>query len=551
MAGEPARQVGEQVGKQTGKQTGAKQTGKVFLVGAGPGDASYLTLRGRDAIAAAGVLVYDALADERLLSLAPARCQLLHVGKRGGTPSPPQSAIDAKLVDLCQAGHCVVRLKSGDPFIFGRSASEIQALNAAGCDYEVIPGISSAIAAPLLAGIPLTDPVLSRGFSVFSAHDPDTLDWESLARLETLVFLMGGRHLATLCQRLIQEGRSARTPIAVVRWAARDRQRLWTATLDDIVDRTAGERLSPCVIVIGEVVHLHAFLKPDRREASVGLEINPTNPTAPADLNLKPKQPLAGHTILVTRAASQSSTFLDRLEAAGATAIALPALEIRPPSSWDGLDAAIDKLDSFDWLILTSSNAVEFFCDRLIERQHDLRSLSGLKIAVVGKKTAACLRSRYLTPDYIPPNYVADSLVENFPETVGDRRILFPRVETGGRDVLVRELGDRGAEVIEVAAYESACPNEIVPVARQVLAEKSADIVTFASSKTVRHFAKLVRSTSDLDLGAICDRLTIASIGPLTTTACHEELGRCDIEAEEFTLEGLQAALEKWAARSA
>jgi uroporphyrinogen III methyltransferase/synthase len=531
--------------------------GKVFLVGAGPGDSDYLTLRGRDAIASADVLVYDALADERLLSIAPAHCQLLNVGKRGGVPSPSQTAIDAKLVDLCHANQRVVRLKSGDPFIFARSASEIQALNAAQCEFEVIPGISSVLAAPLLAGIPLTDPVLSRGFAVFSAHDPDTLDWESLARLETLVFLMGGRNLRQLCDRLIQEGRAPRTPIAIIRWAGREIQRVWTGTLEDIAAQVAGETLSPSVIVIGEVVSLRSFLQPDQAklEATTENHLNRTyassNRAESATLTPQPKRPLAGQTILVTRAAGQSSEFLDRLEQAGATAISLPALEIRPPSSWNDLDRAITDLDSFDWLILTSSNAVEFFCDRLFDQGRDLRSLANLQIAVVGQKTAKCLRSYHLQPDYIPPDFVADALVEHFPETVEGRRILFPRVETGGREVLVRELSDRGAIITEVAAYESGCPAAITPAARAALLSGRMDIITFASSKTVRHFAQLVRSTPDLQLESLCDRLTVASIGPQTTIACREELGRCDLEAEQYTIEGLQAALEKWAARSA
>ncbi len=531
--------------------------GKVFLVGAGPGDSDYLTLRGRDAIASADVLVYDALADERLLSIAPAHCQLLDVGKRGGAPSPSQTAIDAKLVDLCQADQRVVRLKSGDPFIFARSASEIQALTAARCEFEVIPGISSVLAAPLLAGIPLTDPVLSRGFAVFSAHDPDTLDWESLARLETLVFLMGGRNLRRLCDRLIQEGRAPRTPIAIIRWAGRETQRVWTGTLEGIAAQVAGETLSPSVIVIGEVVSLRSFLQPDQTKLEAVTENDRNRAYASSDWNEpamlmpQPKQPLAGQTILVTRAAGQSSDFLDRLEQAGAAAISLPALEIRPPSSWDDLDRAIADLDQFDWLILTSSNAVEFFCDRLIVQGRDLRSLAGLRIAVVGQKTAKSLRSYHLQPDYIPPDFVADALVEHFPEAVEGRRMLFPRVETGGREVLVRELGDRGAVVVEVAAYESGCPGSIAPMARAALLSGRADIITFASSKTVRHFAQLVRATPDLNLESLCDRLTVASIGPQTTIACHEELGRCDLEAEQYTIEGLQAALEKWAARSA
>lgn len=237
-------------------------TGKVYLVGSGPGDVAYLTVRGHQLLTQAEVLVYDALVDEQLLQLVPEECLKLNVGKRGGQPSMKQPQIDRLLVQHCQQGQQVIRLKSGDPFIFGRSTSEIQALNAAGCPFEVVPGISSALAAPLLAGIPLTDLVLSRCFAVLSAHQPDELNWQTLAQIETLVILMGGQHLATIVQQLQKQGRSSQTPIAVIRWAGHPQQQLWVSTLAEILSHTAHQSLSPCVIVIGEVVGLRSFLQP-------------------------------------------------------------------------------------------------------------------------------------------------------------------------------------------------------------------------------------------------------------------------------------------------
>ncbi len=234
--------------------------GKVFLVGSGPGDVGNLTMRAYQLLTQAEVLVYDALVDAQFLELVPSACLKLNVGKRGGQPSMKQGDIDRLLVEQCQENRKVVRLKSGDPFIFGRTASEIQALKAAGCEYEVLPGVSSALAAPLLADIPLTDPVLSRCFAVLTAHEPERLNWEALAQLETLVILMGGKHLPLIVEQLQRQGKSESTPIAIVRWAGHPNQEVWTSTLAEILSHVTPQKLSPCVIVIGEIVGLRPFL---------------------------------------------------------------------------------------------------------------------------------------------------------------------------------------------------------------------------------------------------------------------------------------------------
>jgi uroporphyrin-III C-methyltransferase len=236
-------------------------TGKVYIVGAGLGDVNYLTVKAREVLSQAEVLVYDALVSDRLLELVPSKCEKIWVGKRGGQPSISQTEIDRLLVDLSQAGKVVVRLKSGDPFIFGRTTSEIEVLQAHDCSFEVIPGISSALAAPLLVGIPLTDPVLSRGFAVVTAHEPDALDWEALARMDTLVVMMGGRNLAEIIHQLHRHGRSLSTPIAIIRWAGTLEQELWTGTLGNILNETSDRSLSPCIIVVGEVVKLREYLQ--------------------------------------------------------------------------------------------------------------------------------------------------------------------------------------------------------------------------------------------------------------------------------------------------
>lgn len=240
--------------------TSSRPQGRVYLVGAGPGSADYFTLQAQAVLQRADYLVYDALVDPTVLDWLPTECAQINVGKRGGGSSTPQTEINQLLVDLCSQGQQVVRLKSGDPFIFGRTSSEIQALKQAHCQFEVLPGISSALAAPLLAGIPLTDAVLSQGFAVVTAHNPDLLDWAALARMQTLVILMGGRTLPEICQQLIGHQRRPETPVAIVRWASRPEQQVWEGTLLTIERVTKGEQLSPCVIIVGEVVGLRPYL---------------------------------------------------------------------------------------------------------------------------------------------------------------------------------------------------------------------------------------------------------------------------------------------------
>lgn len=240
---------------------GSQGGGQVFLVGAGPGDVQHLTLGAYQCLKTAQVLVYDALADDRLQELIPADCVRVNVGKRGGQPSPSQEEINQILVNYCRQGRRVVRLKGGDPFVFGRTTAEIQALIAAHCPFEVVPGLSSALAAPLLLGIPLTDPVLSRGFGVFTAHEPDALNWEVLSQLPTLVLLMGGHQLGEITGQLLRHERSPQTPIAIIRWASQPHQEIWEGTLLDIGQRVGRSPLSPCVMVVGEVVRLRHYLQ--------------------------------------------------------------------------------------------------------------------------------------------------------------------------------------------------------------------------------------------------------------------------------------------------
>ena len=493
---------------------------KVYVVGAGPGDVGYLTIRAQQILTQAEVLIYDALVDRSLLELVPASCVLVDVGKRGGKPSMPQTEIDRLLVTHAQTGARVVRLKSGDPFIFGRVTSELNALIAANCAYEVVPGLSTALVAPLLVGIPLTDPVLSRGFAVITAHLPDDLDWDALARMPTLVILMGTRTLGEVIAQLLKHDRAATTPIAIIKWAGTLQQQVWVSDLGGIFAETGDMELSPAVIVIGQVVRLREYF-----QTSIGANC----------------APLAGKTVLVTRANSQNDEFTQMLRSSGAEPIEMPTLEIVPPSSWQELDLEIDRLNEFDWLILTSTNGVEYFFARLHQAGKDSRALAGVKIAVVGKKTARALEQYGIKPDFIPPNFVADALISHFPTSPAGQKMLFPRVESGGREVLIQEFTKLGAIVVEVAAYQSRCPVEVDAIALAALQSQQVDIITFASSKTVKYFCQLVGNSLP---SGWQDRVCIASIGPQTSATCRELLGKVDIEATEYTLPGLVAALE-------
>jgi uroporphyrinogen III methyltransferase / synthase len=504
------------------------QSGKVYLVGAGIGNEDYLTVKGKQLLTVAEVLIYDALVDDSLLKSVPLSCLQICVGKRGGQASTSQATINQLLVAYCLQGKQIVRLKSGDPFIFGRANEEIASLQQADCDFELVPGISSALAAPLLAGIPLTDKNLSRGFMVLSGHQPEDLDWSVLARIDTLVILMGGRSLPQIIDNLLTNGRSPDEPIAIIRHCGRPEQQIYWGTLTDIVDKTVDISISPAVIVIGEVVHLSNQI---------------SNQNSP-----QTSQALVNKTILVTRAAEQSSKFTSLLQQQGATVVEMPALTITPPSDWTALDQAIANLSEFQWLILTSANGVDYFFERLEHLGYDARALGQTKIAVVGRKTAGVLQSKKLNPDFIPPNYVADSMVEHFPEALAGQKLLFPRVETGGRDHLVQELTRQGAEVVEVAAYQSQCPASIDESAWQVLQQRQVDVVTFASSKTVKNFNQLLqRQLQSLGIqDNLLDQVCIASIGPQTSQTCHELLGRVDLEATEYTLEGLTTAIANY-----
>jgi uroporphyrinogen III methyltransferase/synthase len=447
------------------------------------------------------------------------------------------------LVRYCLQGKRVVRLKSGDPWIFGRSLPEITALQEAKCQWEVVAGISSAIAAPMLARIPLTEVSASPCFAVMTAHDLSLLPWAAIAEIPTLVILMGTNNLTGLLEKL-KIGKVADTAIAIVRWCGRPEQQIWTGTLANIQLRLPEGSLSPSVLIVGEVVKFHELIFSPQENLSANLLENLGQQTD------QPQEKLAlqGKRILVTRAATQASQFTDLLISRGAEVIVMPTLAIIPPTSWEMLDRAIANLPDYDWLILTSANAVESFFNRLQQSGKDSRALHSLKIAVVGRKTSEALANYGITPDLVPTDFVADSLVDAFiaiPDYVlTGQKMLFPRVESGGREVLVEQLQQHGAIVEAVPAYESGCPEAIDPLALAAIQSQNLDAIAFASSKTVKHFCQLLdRVATKETWQEWLEPIKIASIGPQTSKTCHELLGRVDCEAVEYSLEGLAEAI--------
>lgn len=486
----------------------------VYLVGAGPGDPGLLTRRGAALLERADVVVYDRLAHPSLVDLAPATAERINVGKAPGAVEMDQDGINAVLVDRGSAGRTVVRLKGGDPFVFGRGGEEAEALGAAGVPFEVVPGITSAIAAPAYAGIPVTHRGLSTHVTVVTGHeDPakgttDT-DWAALARAGgTLVILMGAGHLSEIAARLIDGGRPPETPVAAVRWGTLPSQRTVRATLATIAD--AGVR-APSAIVVGKVAAL--------------------------DLAWFEARPLFGRTVVITRAREQASKLRVRLELLGAEVIELPTIELEP------LDFTLPDLSAYAWLVLTSANGVDAFFDRgLAPAGRDARALATLKVAAIGPGTAAALERRGISADLVPERFVAESLLAAFPDPAPPKdsepgasaRVLVARAEQA-RDVLPEGLRDRGYGVDVLAVYRTvrAVPG---PDQLEIVRDGKVDAVTFTSSSTVTGFCDLVGPLPD-------PQPLVVSIGPITSGTAADRGIRVDVEADPHSVEGLVDAL--------
>ena len=475
----------------------------VYLVGAGPGDPRLLTLRGAEVLQRADVVVFDRLSVAELLELAPAGAERISVGKTPGQPSASQEEINALLVDKARAGLRVVRLKGGDPFVFARGGEEAQALRDAGVPFEVVPGITSAVAVPAYAGVPVTRRGLSTSFTVVTGHeDPwaaTETDWEAVARVGgTIVVLMGVATRDAIAERLMAGGMAADTPVVSVQWGTRPEQRTVRTTLAGL---GAAEVGTPATIVIGEVAGL--------------------------DLAWFERRPLAGRRIVVTRAREQASELVQRLRDLGADTIELPAITIADPADGGAaLRDAAGRLARYDWVVFTSASAVERFLPLL----RDARDFAGTRIAAIGPGTAAALARRNLVADLVPERFVAEALLEALsPRAPG--RVLLPRAAVA-RDVLPQGLRAAGFLVDVVEAYRTTA---VPPSPAVVEAAARADAVTFTSSSTVTRFLELA--------GREALPPTVACIGPVTAETARKHGLSVDVVAPVHTIDGLVAAL--------
>ena len=503
--------------------------GKVYLVGAGPGDPALATVKAVQCLQKAEVVIYDYLASERLLEFAPPAAERIYVGKKAGDHAMSQGQINDLLVEK-GSDSVVVRLKGGDPFIFGRGGEEALALREAGVEFEVVPGVTSAIAVPAYAGVPLTHRGLAASVAFVTGHEmpgKETSDihWDRLATgVGTLVFLMGVKNLELISSQLIANGRSGQTPVAVIRWGTTAEQRTVTGTLATIaqVAEEAGIK-PPAIIVVGEVAGLRQ------------------------QLNWFEERPLYGKTVVVTRAREQASDFRLLLEEKGAQCLEFPTIEVVPPTNWDLVDQAIDHLDHYDWLIFTSINGVHFFFQRLREKGRDVRALHRARIAAIGPKTAAGLEERGLLLDLIPSEYRAEAVIDGLgAEEVRGKSFLLPRAARA-REILPEKIKEMGGQIDVVPVYETIRPTGKSEEVRDLLKKGVVSCITFTSSSTVENFAGMFPED---DLPSLVEKASIACIGPITAQTAREYGLEVKIMPGEYTIEALAAKVVEYFSQS-
>ena len=494
--------------------------GRVFLVGAGPGDPGLITVRGLECLRTADAVVYDFLANPVLLREARADAEMIYVGKRGGDHTMGQEEINALLVAKGREGKTVCRLKGGDPFVFGRGGEEALALAEAGVAFEVVPGVTAGVAAPACAGIPVTHRTCTSAVTFVTGHEDPTkaesaLDWAKLAGVGTLVVYMGVKRLPQTVERLVANGLSPDTPAALVRWGTMPQQETVTGTLADIVERGAAVQ-PPAVLVVGEVVGL--------REQLAWFE----------------KRPLFGRCVVVTRSRTQASALSARLAALGADVIEMPSIRIEPPDSYAPLDAAIGRLREYGVLVFTSVNGVDAFFGRLALAGEDSRALPPI-VAAIGPATAERLAEHGVRADCQPATFTGEALAEALAEQhdLADVSVLLPRAAEAPPTV-VDALREAGAAVDEVAAYQTLVGAEPDTGTVERLMGGEVDIVTFTSSSTVRGF---VAALGRERLPALPASVRFASIGPVTSATARDVGLTVAVEAAEYTIPGLVEAI--------
>lgn len=494
---------------------------KVWLIGAGPGDPGLMTIKGREALAAADVIIYDALANDEMLAYAKPDAELIYVGKVAGNHALPQHEINRLLVDKAREKGLVARLKGGDPYVFGRGGEEAVWLADAGIPFEVIPGISSAIAAPAYAGIPLTQRDYVSAVMIITGHErqgkeASALNWQAFAASgATLVFLMGMKNLSQICASLTSAGMSSETPAAVIYRGTTPDQKAVYGSLHDIVEKASAAGLSnPSVIVVGHVVELH-----DKADWFS-------------------QKPLLGKTIVVTRAREQASAMSDKLQELGARVIECPTIRIVPMPDYASCDSALANLHNYGWIIFTSVNGVKYFWERLAINNMDTRSLAGCKVAAIGPATAYALQTLGVKPDLVPAQYIAESVAESLIKAergrLQDVRILLPRAFKA-REALPDLLAEKGALVDVIPMYETRPGQGCMEEVRELLQKNALDCITFASSSTVENFLKLMppeelRAHSEVKL---------AAIGPITARTLQKHGLTADLQPQNYTIEAL------------
>ncbi len=501
-------------------------TGKVFLVGAGPGDPGLITLKGVRLLQKAEVVIYDFLASPELLRHVSGEAEIIYVGKKGGDHTLSQNEINQLIINKALLGKRVVRLKGGDPFIFGRGGEEAEELAKANIPFEIVPGVTSAIAVPAYAGIPLTHRRYNTGVAFFTGHEDPTKEvlaqgsGKPSPRADTLVFLMGVKNLPSIVESLFQDGLEPNTPAALIRWGTTPRQKTITGTLETITGKAEEADLAPpAIFIVGKVVELRDTL------------------------NWFERRPLFGKSIVVTRTREQASELVDRLNDLGAECLEFPTIRIAPPSNWSKLDQAIQRIEDYHWIFFTSPNGVRFFMDRMDHLHLDLRSLKGTKIGVIGPATAQALSEYHLKADLIPERFQAEHLLEALSQIpLANQKILIPRAEQA-REILPEGLRQMGAEVLVVSAYQTLPALEGKEQLEEKMAQGLIDCLTFTSSSTVVNFLALFTRQEILYL---LKKITVACIGPITAQTATSNGLSVQIVAEEYTIPGLVASIEKY-----
>lgn len=495
----------------------------VYLIGAGPGDPGLLTLKAKHVLETADVLVYDYLANKAFLDFRRPDAEVIYVGKKGGDHTLPQGDINKLLVAKAAEGKVVARLKGGDPYVFGRGAEEAEELLDAGLTFEVIPGVTSAVAAPAYAGIPITHRKYASSVSFITGHEDPTKDesahnWPALAQAaSTLVFFMGVKNLPEISKRLIEGGRDPKTPAALVRWGTTCRHRSMVSTLEDIPAEAKRQGFkAPSLLVVGEVVQLH-----DR-------------------LNWFEQRPLLGKGVVVTRSREQASDLVRTLTDMGACAWEFPTIEVAPLEDTAPVREALGRLSCFDWLVFTSVNGVKHFWHELNAMALDARALGGLKVAAIGPATAQALAERGIRADFVPEKYIAESVVEGLLALqIGGRKVLIPRAAKA-REVLPEELAKAGALVEVLPVYETRLAQQDPEEVIAAIEEGEIHYLTFTSSSTVDNFFSVVPAER---IKALRDRLKIACIGPITAATLGKHGFTPDVQPEKYTIPALAQAL--------